>query len=238
MTSSLRLFCNRNYECIQIILAFLHFATAVGVLLVPTNNLIKFPLVRLVPPNNKAVTVLNMDLRNPISVIEVITGLAHIFYLTKKGRGETRMYEYLITSSIMIVVIGSLCGVEDIFTLTALLFLQMSTILFGLFQEKFANQLSFSYPFYSGLIPYLGEWFIIFYYFLESVNNNDADISDGMLGVFFSITFVLFSSFALNSYLWIRKNYDYEGYLYGCDILSLSSKLFLAWFILGGVLNN
>lgn len=232
-------FFEENNFIVQVMLAWLHLFTAFAIPYLPVQNDIAFTVVRFDNDSNKTF-VFDMDLRNAIAAFEAITAAAHFLYCTDFGRKQSRMFEYFITSPIMILIIASLCGVEDVFTLFQLFILQQCVIMFGYIQEIVVNNITLI-PFIAGLLPYTAEWTVISYYFGKSMQNesDNAEMSKATISVFFVITFILFGSFAVNMFLWLigTPGYDNNTYLHVSDVLSLTSKLFLSWFVYGAIVN-
>ena len=217
------------------ILFLLHLSTAVLVLTLDSNPT-KFKIVKIDSDSNVQF-IENIDLLIMICVIESITAFAHFIYLFQQNL--SRMYEYSLSSSLMIFVVASLCGVTDIIQLVCISFFQFITILFGFLQERDTisghdNKIFF----WLGLIPYTLAFGIIIYYLIIS------DPPSFVYGIFTGII-VFFSLFAVNmgSLLYktpeqfCRRYNDFSTYLEISDILSVVSKLFLAWYLYAGITN-
>ena len=152
----------------------------------------------------------------------------------KKGINKYRWYEYSVSASIMIVVIGMLSGVWDIASIIMLFSLNASMILFGYVMELH-NQMTektdwrpFIYGCFAGAVP----WIAIIIYFVR------ADPPGFVYWIMLSIG-VFFNCFALNMYLQYKKWGKWKDYIYGermYIILSLVAKSLLAWQVFAGTL--
>merc|ERR1711924_183455 len=114
--------------------------------------------------------------------------------------------------------------------------LQHSMNLFGLLMERL-NQLTenvdwspFWYGCFAGLIP----WIVCFMYFL---GGGDLDKIPGFVYGIFVSYLIFFNTFPINMYLQYKQIGRWKDYRYGelwYIILSLASKLLLAWVVFGG----
>jgi hypothetical protein len=161
----------------------------------------------------------------------------------KKGMNPARFYEYALSSSVMIVLIGLLSGVSDLGALIAMFGVNASMNLFGLMMElhnqttKKTDWTSYIYGCFAGIIP----WIVIVVYFILSVISADAQggkMPSFVYGIIASL-FVFFNIFAVNMYLQYKKVGPWKSYLFGermYIILSLVAKTLLAWQVFAGVL--
>jgi hypothetical protein len=87
-----------------------------------------------------------------------------------------RFYEYAISSSLMIVLIGMLVGVWDLATLIALFGINAMMNLFGIMMEvhnqttRTTRWRAFIYGCIAGIVP----WIAIFLYFMGAVSWGEA----------------------------------------------------------------
>ena len=214
------------------VLFILHVATAVLVLTLDSNAE-KFQIVKI-DSNSNVQFITKINLLIFICVIESITALAHFIYFFKQD--ISRMFEYSLSSSLMIFVVASLCGITDIIQLVCISCFQLITIIFGFLQEVDQNESKIY--FWLGMCPYSIAFGIIIYYLIIS------DPPTFVYGIFTGII-VFFSLFAINMGSWIYKKPEYfcgkennySSYLEISDLLSVVSKLFLAWYLYAGITN-
>ncbi len=154
-----------------------------------------------------------------------------------KDRNYARWIEYSFSSSLMIVLIAMLTGINDIAALIALAGVNASMILFGLLMEKYENPgrpnwLSYWFGVIAGAVP----WIAIAVYLFSPTT--DASPPGFVYGIFFSL-FIFFNSFAINMVLQYRQVGRWRDYLFGESVyilLSLVAKSLLAWQVFAGTL--
>jgi len=185
-----------------------------------------------------------------VAAFLLLSAVAHGFLSTvgygwyvsvlKKGMNPLRFYEYALSSSLMIVLIGMLVGVWDLGALIAMFGLNAAMNLFGLLMElhnqttKKTDWTAYIYGCIAGIIP----WIIITWYFIGSVNSSDTKPPDFVYAIVPTL-FVFFNIFAVNMLLQYKKVGRWKDYLYGervYIILSLTAKTALAWQIFAGTL--
>ncbi len=185
-----------------------------------------------------------------VAAFLLISAVAHFYLSTvgykkyvenlKKGMNPIRFYEYALSSSLMIVLIGMLVGVWDLGTMIALFGVNAAMNLFGIMMElhnqktERVNWTAFIYGCLAGIIP----WIVIFMYFLGAINSSGAKPPAFVYAIIPTI-FVFFNIFALNMFLQYKKVGPWKNYLFGervYIILSLVSKSILAWMIFAGTL--
>ena len=158
----------------------------------------------------------------------------------KQGMNPARFYEYALSSSLMIVLIGMLVGVWDLGALILIFGINAMMNLFGIMMEyhnqhtEKTNWTSFIYGSIAGIFP----WIVIVVYFLGSLGTSDAKPPAFVYAIIPTI-FVFFNIFAINMYLQYKKIGKWKNYLYGeraYIILSLVAKTVLAWQIFAGTL--
>jgi hypothetical protein len=197
-------------------------------------------------------TELFYDLRfgPAVAAFLLLSAIAHGFLSTvgygwyvkvlKKGMNPLRFYEYALSSSLMIVLIGLLVGVWDLGALIAMFGLNAAMNFFGLLMElhnqttEKTDWTAFIYGCFAGIIP----WVIIAWYFIGSVNSSDEKPPDFVYAIVPTL-FVFFNIFAVNMLLQYKKVGRWKDYLFGervYIILSLTAKTALAWQIFAGTL--
>jgi hypothetical protein len=185
-----------------------------------------------------------------VAIFLLISAVAHFslatfgykWYVTnlKKGMNPARFYEYALSSSLMIVLIGMLVGIWDLGSIILMLGINAMMNFFGIMMELH-NQTtvktdwhSFVYGSIAGIIP----WIVIMIYFLSALSSSDAKPPAFVYAIIPTI-FVFFNSFAINMVLQYKKVGRWKDYLYGervYIILSLVAKTALAWQIFAGTL--
>jgi hypothetical protein len=158
----------------------------------------------------------------------------------KKGMNPARFYEYALSSSLMIVLIGMLVGLWDLGALILIFGINAMMNLFGIMMElhnqttEKTNWTSFIYGTIAGIIP----WIVIVMYFVGSLSSADAKPPAFVYAIIPTI-FVFFNIFAVNMVLQYKKVGRWKDYLFGervYIILSLTAKTVLAWQIWVGTL--
>jgi hypothetical protein len=185
-----------------------------------------------------------------IAAFLLLSAIAH-FYLAsigyrgyvknlKKGMNPIRFYEYALSSSLMIVLIGLLVGIYDLGAMIALFGVNAMMNLFGIMMElhnqttKKTDWTSFIYGCLAGIVP----WIVIVLYFLGSLSSSDAKPPAFVYAIVPTL-FVFFNIFAVNMVLQYKKVGRWKDYLFGervYIILSLTAKTALAWMIFAGTL--
>ncbi len=156
----------------------------------------------------------------------------------RSNRNYGRWVEYSVTSSLMIVLIGLICGISDIAAILAIFGVNASMILFGLLMEKYENPgkpkwLAFWFGSFAGLVP----WIAIFVYLVNP--GLDGAQPPGFVYAILVTYFVLFNCFAVNMVLQYKKVGRWRDYLFGEKtyiVLSLTAKSLLAWLVFANTL--
>lgn len=185
-----------------------------------------------------------------VALFLLISALAHFSLATfgykwyvrnlKQGMNPGRFYEYALSSSLMIVLIGMLVGIWDLGAIILIFALNATMNLFGIMME-YHNQYttktdwtSFIFGSIAGIIP----WIVIVMYFMSAISSGDAD-PPGFVYAIIPTIFVFFNIFAVNMVLQYKKVGPWKDYLFGervYIILSLLAKTALAWQIFAGTL--
>jgi len=240
----------------NLIMAFLHLVQ--GIFMIVISNKTTYPIfTNFLRFDRQAMTLmpdpkLAYELRfgPAVAVFLLLSALAHFALSTlgykwyvaklKSGMNPARFYEYALSSSLMIVLIGMLVGVTDLGALILMFGLNAMMNLFGILMElhnqttKKTDWTAFIYGCFAGIIP----WIVIFMYFYGSLGSSDAKPPAFVYAIVPTI-FVFFNIFAVNMVLQYRKVGPWKNYLYGervYIILSLLAKTALAWQIFVGTL--
>lgn len=157
----------------------------------------------------------------------------------KKGMNPVRFYEYALSSSLMIVLIGLLVGINDIGAIILAFVVNASMNLFGIMMEyhnQHTSKVNWA-GFIFGSIAGIAPWIVVFLYFLGAVNSGDAKPPAFVYAIIPTL-FVFFNIFAINMVLQYKKVGKWKEYVYGervYIVLSLLAKTTLAWLIFSGV---
>ena len=158
----------------------------------------------------------------------------------QQGINRFRWFEYALSSSVMIVLIGTLFGIYDIGSLVLIFVANASMNLFGLVMEqlnvgKDKTQVKWG-PFIWGAFAGIGPWIVIFLYMFGT---GHFDQVPWFVWAIVGTYFVAFNSFPINMVLQYLKIGKWKDYIYGeriYIILSLVAKSFLAWLVLFGAM--
>jgi hypothetical protein len=158
-----------------------------------------------------------------------------------RGQNPIRWIEYAFSSSVMIVVIAALAGVQEVGTLIAIFGANAAMIMFG-WSMEIANEgrdrpqwLHYIFGCIAGAVP----WLVIFATIVISATEaNSAPIPGFVIAIFVTL-FICFNVFAINMILQYRKIGAWRDYLYGeraYMLFSLFAKSLLAWQVFFGTL--
>ncbi len=158
-----------------------------------------------------------------------------------RGQNPARWIEYAVSSSVMIVVIATLSGIQEIGTLVAIFGANAAMNLFGWSMEA-ANEgrqrpqwLHYVFGCVAGAVP----WIVIGVALLTAATAPGAAPIPGFVIAIFVSLFVSFNVFALNMVLQYRRVGAWRDYLHGERVymlLSLIAKTLLAWQVFAGTL--
>ena len=186
-----------------------------------------------------------------VAIFLLLSAIAH-FYLASsgfenyvdnlnQGKNPIRFYEYALSSSLMIVLIGMLAGVWDLGAIILMFGLNAMMNLLGLLMESLnqdRKNLDWS-PFTFGSIAGIIPWLVIFIYFFGSIASGGEAKPPAFVYAIIPTLFVFFNTFAVNMWLQYKKIGPWKDYLYGeraFIVLSLVAKTVLAWMIFAGTL--
>jgi hypothetical protein len=158
-----------------------------------------------------------------------------------RGQNPARWIEYSLSSSVMIVVIAMLSGIQEIGTLVAIFGVNAAMILFGWSMEA-ANEgrtppqwLHYVFGCIAGAVP----WLVIAIALGTAATAPGAAPIPGFVIAIFVSLFIAFNVFAINMVLQYRKVGRWRDYLYGeraYMLFSLIAKTLLAWQVFAGTL--
>ncbi|MEF8881161.1 MAG: heliorhodopsin HeR [Halapricum sp.] len=240
------------------IMAVLHFVQ--GVLMVVLAENVRWPITRMryefdvATESIAPVSVPWVDVQLPLLVAGFlfVSALAHTIIATvrydeyvaylERGMNPYRWYEYAVSASLMIVVIGMLAGIWDLGTLLALFGLVAVMNLSGLLMEQRneATEETDWTPYYVGTLAGLIPWVVIAITFIGTVTAAGGQFPEFVIYIYVSI-FVFFNLFAVNMILQYRETWRWNDYLFGertYIVLSLVAKSALAWQVYFGTLNS
>ncbi len=185
-----------------------------------------------------------------VAAFLLISAVAHFYLATigynryvrnlDRGMNPVRFYEYALSSSLMIVLIGMLSGIWDLGAIILIFGINAMMNLFGIMMElhnqttEKTDWTAFIYGSIAGIVP----WIVIVIYFVGSVNSGDAKPPDFVYAIIPTL-FVFFNIFAINMVLQYKKVGRWKNYLFGervYIVLSLTAKTVLAWLIFAGTL--
>ncbi|MGA2514339.1 MAG: heliorhodopsin HeR [Candidatus Limnocylindrales bacterium] len=158
-----------------------------------------------------------------------------------RGQNPIRWIEYSFSSSVMIVVIAALAGVQEVGTLIAIFGVNAAMIMFG-WSMEIANEgrdrpqwQHYIFGCIAGAVP----WLVIFVTLLVSATEPGSAPIPGFVIAIFVTLFIGFNVFAINMVLQYRKISRWRDYLYGeraYMLFSLIAKSLLAWQVFFGTL--
>jgi len=238
------------------IMGLLHLAQGIFMILVSNDttypiftNYLNFDVAsRSLAPNPELLYELRFG--PAVAAFLLISAVAHGYLATigypryvrdlKQGMNPVRFYEYALSSSLMIVLIGMLVGLWDLGALILIFTLNATMNLFGIMME-YHNQhtaetdwTAFIYGCVAGVVP----WVVIMLYFVGAVSSGEAKPPAFVYAIIPTL-FVFFNIFAINMVLQYKKVGRWQDYLFGervYIVLSLSAKTVLAWLIFAGTL--
>jgi hypothetical protein len=240
----------------NLIMGFLHLLQ--GILMVVLSNDTTYPIFTnflgfnletfSLQPESKLLYELRFG--PAVAAFLLISAVAHFYLATfgkkkylenlQKGMNPIRFYEYALSSSLMIVLIGMLSGLWDLGAIILIFGINAMMNLFGIMMEyhnqytEKTNWAAFIYGSIAGIIP----WIVVFLFFFGSVSG-DGEGPPTFVYIINPTLFVFFNIFAVNMVLQYKKVGPWKDYLFGervYIILSLAAKTVLAWIIFAGTL--
>jgi hypothetical protein len=240
----------------NLIMGFMHLVQ--GILMIVLSNATAYPIYtnflkfdvvkRALIPDPKLAAELRFG--PAVAVFLLLSAVAHFFLATigyklyvsnlKKGMNPVRFYEYALSSSVMIVLIGMLVGINDLGAMILIFGINAMMNLFGIMMELYnqhtrnTDWTAFIYGSIAGIIP----WIVIVTYFAGSLSGGGGKPPAFVYAIIPTL-FVFFNIFAVNMVLQYKKVGPWKDYLYGervYIILSLAAKTVLAWIIFAGTL--
>ena len=237
-------------------MGFLHLAQ--GILMIVISNDTTYPIytnflnfdiaTRSLAPKSELVYELPFGVA--VAFFLLISAVAHFYLATigypryvknlKKGMNPVRFYEYALSSSLMIVLIGMLIGIWDLGAIILIFAVNATMNLFGNMMElhnqhtEKTDWTAFIYGCIAGIVP----WIVIMLYFVGAVNSGEVKPPPFVYTIVPTL-FVFFNIFAINMVLQYKKIGPWKDYLFGervYIILSLSAKTVLCWLIWTGTL--
>lgn len=199
---------------------------------------------------NSPVLLFNNNVSLAVALFLGLSAFFHFLVISKKyfsiyvnglnrNRNIFRWLEYSLSSSVMIILIAQLNGINDYATLLAIFGVNVSMILFGRLQEKYTepgggDMLPFVFGCLAGIIP----WLIILVQLLTPGGPAGSTAPGFVYGIVISL-FILFNCFAIVQYKQYRAKGKWATYVRGEKayiILSLTAKSLLAWQIFAATL--
>jgi hypothetical protein len=157
------------------------------------------------------------------------------------GIQPMRWLEYSLSSSVMIIIIASLSGIQEIGTLVAIFGVNAAMNLFGWSMES-ANQgraktqwNHYVFGVVAGIVP----WIVIGIALWSAATEPGAAAIPGFVWAIFVSLFISFNIFAITMILQYRKVGRWKDYLVGEKtymFMSLFAKTILAWQVFAGTL--
>jgi hypothetical protein len=150
-----------------------------------------------------------------------------------------RWVEYSMSSTIMIIVILQLNGTADYIALMGIAAVNVSMILFGWLQEKYATPGDGDLlPFWFGCIAGIVPWLATLVNILSPKGPAESATPGFVYGIVISL-FIFFNCFAIVQYKQYKAQGKWANYLRGertYIVLSLVAKSLLAWQVFSGTL--
>jgi hypothetical protein len=252
--------CEPQYAKLRIyniFMGFLHLVQALLIILL--SNSFTLPVTTSFLTYDKSIgklwpetsVLVNLPFGTMVAVFLLISALAHFtvaspgafgWYVNnlKKGINYARWFEYSVSASLMIVLIGMLCGVYDLGALIMAFALTGVMNLCGLVMEVHnqTTQKTNWTSYVVGCIAGAAPWIAIAIYFFGSLANSGGGVPKFVYAILPTL-FVFFFSFALNMVLQYKKVGPWKDYLFGeraYIFLSLIAKSALAWQVFAGTL--
>lgn len=172
----------------------------------------------------------------PIVFSGLISGMFHISTANDEalvtGINPTRWIDYAFSSALMVLVIGMLFGVVDLFILLGTSLMQCALMLFTMLMEKNEELATYTNFAPSVFFYIFGVWAPIITTFYTNKGQQPGFVAGIVWGIFviFALFGVVFWVFKVQK--WIENNRYYEFSYMG---LSLCAKTALTWTFYGGM---
>ena len=244
----------KKLQQLNISAAVLHLAQGVAVLLLANSFALPVTSFFWNAAPNASLDVSRLDRMFDVSIAWLaalflfLSALFHAIVATvgratyeqelTRGQNRFRWVEYSLSSTLMILGIALVFGINDIAGLLGIAGSNIAMILFGWIMEvvnKPGEKVWWT-PFWFGCIVGIVPWIGLLIYLIGPGDNMPTFV----YGIFVSI-FIFFNLFALNQYLQYKQVGKWANYLYGEKvylILSLTAKSALAWQLYGNTLSN
>lgn len=233
------------------VMGIIHMIQGIAMLLL--SNAFTLPLTYLHPAYNAVTktlspvseTFFNVQIGPLVALFLFMSATAHILLSTvlykwyvknlKNHINPARWYEYSLSASLMIFLIGMLVTIYDFGTLLALFTLTAVMNLMGLMMELHnqtttkTSWTSYTIGCITGFVP----WVVIFIPLITATS-----VPNFVIAIFITIA-VFFNLFAVNMFLQYKRIGKWKDYLYGermYIVLSLVAKSALAWQVFAGTL--
>ncbi len=232
----------------------LHLSSMIAVLALSNNFSLPVTATYMTGPPGSSFTNPILLFSNNVSyTIALFLGLSAFFHFfvssgkffpkyaegLKQNRNIFRWVEYSISSSVMIFIIAQLNGISDYAALLAIFGVNVSMILFGWLQEKYAQPGDRQWlPFVFGCIAGIIPWIIILIQLLTPNGPAGTSAPGFVYGIVISL-FIFFNCFAIVQYKQYQAKGKWANYLRGEKayiILSFVAKSLLAWQIFAATL--
>jgi len=235
----------------NLIAGCLHLVQAVLILILANSFALPVRATYMTGPpgphvGQQPVTLFHLGFAGAIAAFFGLSALAHFFVVGPgwsryeaqllQGRNPFRWIEYSLSSSIMVLLIAMLVGINDVAALVALIGVNGAMIGFGWMQERYERPGAGLGPFWIGCLAGIFPWIAIGIYLIGP--GADEHPPGFVYAIFFSL-FVFFNCFAINQYLQYKKVGRWADYLFGERVyvtLSLVAKSLLAWQIFASTL--
>ena len=249
----------RGLRLFNALMVPVHFSQ--GVLMLALNNDFSLPVTtaflkyddaagRLMTDEN---TLFDLRLGPLVASFLFISALAHLAVTLpgvypwyeqnlRRGINYARWFEYALSASVMIVVIGMLVGVYDLGALILIFSVNAAMIFFGLVMEQMnvgRAQVNWT-PFILGCVMGIVPWLVITLYLVAPASRSIGDVPTFVYGIYVSL-FLFFNVFAVNMWLQYRGIGPWRDYISGeraYILLSLTAKSALAWQVFAGTLRD
>lgn len=223
-----------------------------GVLIVVLATAFTLPVTAtylLGPPGTsetETVTLFNLSIAWGVAAFLFLSAVFHLLVATvgadryrgqlTRGQNQFRWIEYSLSSSIMIVLIAMLAGIDNVVALLALFGVNAGMIFMGSVQERYEEPGGSLWPFWLGVVLGTVPWIAIGIYLVTP--GSESTPPGFVYAIFFSL-FLFFNTFAVTQFAQYRQIGRWKDYLTGertYILLSLLAKTALAWQVFAGTL--